>query len=168
MNRRLFNFKPQASDHIRFSTIAFPLYSVLDRMSTNRFSAIYYQSLKLPCCHLGSDTGCHIHVRKENIVSAKICPRPPYKRPQQLIFNENDWVMQYWSVAVICQKMSRAYWGQLRQYLGPVFTICSRSAYFSCLSKCHIVCMFFSPLNTKPSAMATGQTIRVGSLEHIS
>lgn len=40
----------------------------------------------------------------------------------QLIFNENELIMQYWSVAVICQNnMSQAYWGQLRKYLGPVF-----------------------------------------------
>lgn len=82
LNRRLFSFKPQAP-HTCFGTIAFLSYCVLDkvhRMSTNRFSSIYFQSLKLPCFYR-SDTGCHIHVRKENVLSAKMFPRPPYKKP---------------------------------------------------------------------------------------
>lgn len=62
-------------------------------------------------------------VRKENVMSAKMFPRPPYTKPQQLIFNENARVRQYWSVAVICQNMSRVYWGHLRPYLGPVFVL---------------------------------------------
>lgn len=73
--------------------------------------------------------------------------------------------MLLWFVRIICLKLIE---GIRDDTWGLFFSVCSCSAYFSCLSKCHIVCMFFSPMNTKPSAVATGQTIRVGSLEHIS
>lgn len=154
LNWCFFSFKPQASKYkfLHYHSFRFMYCSILDkahRMSTTGFSSIHFQSLKLPCWLLGSDTGCQIYVRKENItfLSAKMCPRPTYKRLWQLIFNENEWVMQYWSVAVICQNnMSWAYWGQLRAYLGPVFSsVCSCSAYFFLSLQNVILFVCFSP-----------------------